>query len=40
MHRRHFMQSVAAAGAAAAIGRRAHAATTGWRRFEITYHTA
>ena len=38
MHRRHFMQSLAAAGAAAAIGRQAHAATTGWRRFEITYH--
>jgi transglutaminase-like putative cysteine protease len=38
MHRRHFIQNMAAAGAAAAIGRRAHAATTGWRRFEITYH--
>ncbi len=38
MHRRNFIKSMAAAGAAASIGRRAHAATTGWRRFEITYH--
>ena len=37
MHRRHFIQSMAAAGAGAAIGRRAHAVTQGWRRFEITY---
>ena len=38
MHRRHFMESLAAAGAAAAIGRRAHAVSKGWRQFEVTYH--
>jgi hypothetical protein len=37
MRRRNFIKSVAAAGAVAAIGRRAHAVAKGWREFEIVY---
>ena len=37
MHRRNFIKSMAAAGATAAIGRRAHAVAKGWREFEIVY---
>ena len=37
MQRRDFIKSVAAAGIIGQVGRRAHAAETGWRRFEIAY---
>jgi transglutaminase-like putative cysteine protease len=37
MQRRDFIKSMAAAGAIAAVGRRAHAAPKGWREFEITF---
>jgi transglutaminase-like putative cysteine protease len=37
MQRRDFIKSVAAAGIIGTVGRRAHTAETGWRRFEITY---
>lgn len=40
MHRRNFIKSMAAAGATAAIGRRAHAVTNGWRQFEIIYRVS
>src|SRR5499427_4136153 len=38
MQRRDFIKSAAAAGIIGTVGRRAHTAETGWRRFEITYH--
>ena len=37
MHRRNFIKSMTAAGAIAAIGRRAHALEKGWREFEIDH---
>src|ERR1700674_147421 len=37
MQRRDFIKSIVAAGASAAVGRRAHAVPQGWREFEITY---
>ena len=37
MQRRDFIKSAAAAGIIGTVGRRAHTAETGWRRFEITY---
>src|SRR5215472_8697992 len=37
MQRRDFIKSAVAAGIIGAVGRRAHTAETGWRRFEITY---
>jgi hypothetical protein len=37
MQRPDFIKSMAAAGAIAAVGRRAHAAPQGWREFEITF---
>ena len=37
MQRRDFIKSAAAAGIIGTVGRRARAAETGWRRFEITY---
>jgi transglutaminase-like putative cysteine protease len=37
MQRRDFIKSMAAVGAIAAVGRRAHAVPQGWREFEITY---
>jgi transglutaminase-like putative cysteine protease len=37
MQRRDFIKSVVAAGALAAVGRRARGAQQGWREFEITY---
>ena len=37
MQRRDFIKSIVAAGASAAVGRRAHAGPQGWREFEITY---
>jgi transglutaminase-like putative cysteine protease len=40
MHRRNFIKSMAAAGAVAAIGRRAYAVGKGWREFEIVYRVS
>ena len=40
MHRRNFIKSIAAAGATAAIGRRAYAVEKGWREFEIVYRVS
>jgi transglutaminase-like putative cysteine protease len=40
MHRRNFVKSMAAAGAVAVIGRRAHAVANGWRQFEIAYRVS
>jgi transglutaminase-like putative cysteine protease len=37
LQRRDFIKSMAAAGAIAAVGRRAHAAPQGWREYEITF---
>ena len=37
MRRRDFMTSLAAAGTVATVGRWAHTAAKGWRKFEITY---
>ncbi|HEX4185966.1 MAG TPA: transglutaminase family protein [Stellaceae bacterium] len=40
MHRRNFIKSMSAAGAVAAIGRRAYAVGKGWREFEIVYRVS